>query len=128
MIKLTIDADVLFDVGKFDLKTTAKNSIDSLAKSIQIVNKATIVIDGHTDSDGDAEMNMQLSKDRSLSVKERLLEIFGEDAQYDYDIRAFGKNKPRFPNDSDSNKQLNRRVEIIVMPPKDYYENISNKG
>ncbi len=128
VIKLTIDADVLFDVGKFDLKTTAKNSIDSLAKSIQIVNKATIVIDGHTDSDGDAEMNMQLSKDRSLSVKERLLEIFGEDAQYDYDIRAFGKNKPRFPNDSDSNKQLNRRVEIIVMPPKDYYENISNKG
>ena len=125
VIKLTIDADVLFDVAKFDLKETAKHSIDSLAESIQIVNKATIVIDGHTDSDGDAEMNMQLSQDRSLSVKERLVEIFGEEAQYDYEIRAFGKNKPRVPNDSDSNKQLNRRVEITVMPPKDYYEKIS---
>lgn len=124
VIKLTIDADVLFDVAKFDLKETAKHSIDSLAKSIQVVNNATILIDGHTDSDGDDDMNLQLSEDRSISVKERLLEIFGEDAKYEYEIRAFGKTKPRVPNDSDSNKQLNRRVEITVIPPKEYYESI----
>ena len=127
VIKLTINADVLFDVAKFNLKETSKHSIDSLAESIQIVDKATIVIEGHTDSDGDEEMNMQLSKDRSNSVKERLLDIFGEEAQYDYEIKAFGQSKPRVPNDSDQNKQLNRRVEITVLPPKDYYENISKK-
>lgn len=127
VIKLTIEADVLFDVAKFDLKETAKHSIDSLAHSIQVVDKATIVIEGHTDSDGDDKMNMQLSKDRSHSVKNRLIEIFGEDAEYDYEVKAFGKNKPRVSNDSDTNKQLNRRVEITVLPPKDYYESISDK-
>ena len=75
VIKLTINADVLFDVAKFDLKETAKHSIDSLSDSIRIVDKATILIEGHTDSDGSAEMNMQLSKDRSQSVKDRLVEI-----------------------------------------------------
>lgn len=127
VIKLTINADVLFDVAKFDLKETAKHSIDSLAESIQIVDKATIVIDGHTDSDGDADMNLKLSEDRCNSVKERLQEIFGDDAQYDYEVRAFGEDRPRVPNDSDRNKQLNRRVEITVLPPKDYYEKISTQ-
>lgn len=127
VIKLTINADVLFDVAKFDLKETAKHRIDSLAESIQIVDKATIVIDGHTDSDGDADMNLKLSEDRCNSVKERLQEIFGDDAQYDYEVRAFGEDRPRVPNDSDRNKQLNRRVEITVLPPKDYYEKISTQ-
>jgi outer membrane protein OmpA-like peptidoglycan-associated protein len=124
VIKLTINADVLFDVAKFDLKETAKHSIDSLADSIRIVDKATILIEGHTDSDGSAEMNMQLSKDRSHSVKDRLVEIFGPEVKYDYEVRAYGQTKPRVPNNSDTNKQLNRRVEITVLPPKDYYENL----
>lgn len=124
VIKLTINADVLFDVAKFDLKETAKHSIDSLTDSIRIVDKATILIEGHTDSDGSAEMNMQLSKDRSQSVKDRLVEIFGPEAKYDYEVRAYGQTKPRVPNNSDTNKQLNRRVEITVLPPKDYYENL----
>lgn len=43
VIKLTIDADVLFDVAKYDLKETAKQSIDSLTKFIKKVDKATIL-------------------------------------------------------------------------------------
>lgn len=124
VIKLTLNADVLFDVAKFDLKEMAKHSIDSLTEAIQIVDKATILIEGHTDSDGDAAMNMQLSKDRSQAVKDRLVEIFGKEAKYDYEIRAYGQTRPRVPNDSDTNKQLNRRVEITVLPPKDYYESL----
>src|SRR5690606_13102842 len=53
VIKLTIDADVLFDVAKYNLKETAKNSLDSLKNTIEKVDKATILIQGHTDSDGD---------------------------------------------------------------------------
>ncbi len=124
VIKLTIEADVLFDVAKFDLKETAKHSIDSLAKSIQIVDKATIVIQGHTDSDGNEEMNMELSKNRCVAVKERLSEILGESVGYDYEVLAFGESKPKVPNDTDENKQINRRVEIMILPPKEYYESI----
>src|SRR5690554_3366070 len=124
VIKLTIEADVLFDVAKFNLKETAKQSLDSLAKSIQIVDKSTIVIQGHTDSDGNEEMNMELSKNRCVAVKERLSEILCESVGYDYEVLPFGESKPKVPNDTDENKQINRRVEIMVLPPKEYYESI----
>lgn len=124
VIKLTINADVLFDVAKYDLKETAKQSIDSLKTSIERVDKATILIQGHTDSDGDELLNMVLSENRCISVKERLMQIFGENSQYEYEIKPYGESKPRAPNDSEENKQQNRRVEITVLPPKTYYDSL----
>lgn len=124
VIKLTINADVLFDVAKYDLKETAKQSIDSLKTSIERVDKATILIQGHTDSDGDELLNMALSENRCISVKERLMQIFGENSQYEYEIKPYGESKPRAPNDSDENKEQNRRVEITVLPPKTYYDSL----
>ncbi len=124
VIKLTINADVLFDVAKYDLKETAKQSIDSLKTSIERVDKATILIQGHTDSDGDELLNMALSENRCISVKDRLMLIFGENSQYEYEIKPYGESKPRVPNDSEENKQQNRRVEITVLPPKTYYDSL----
>jgi outer membrane protein OmpA-like peptidoglycan-associated protein len=113
-------------VAKYDLKETAKESLDSLAKTIQKVDKATILIEGHTDSDGDEKSNFILSENRCTSVKKRLMSIFGKDALYEYEIKAYGENKPRFPNDTPENKHQNRRVEITVLPPRDYYESLKN--
>ncbi len=124
VITVTLEADVLFDVAKYELKETAKNSIDSLAETIQKVDSGTILIEGHTDSDGSAEMNMELSQNRCQSVKERLSTVLGEPSRYDYKIIAYGESKPKAPNDSDENKQINRRVEITVLPPKEYYEGL----
>ncbi|SRX55573.1 OmpA family protein [Aequorivita sp. CIP111184] len=124
VIKLTIDADVLFDAAKYNLKETAKKSIDSLTTFIQKIDKATILIQGHTDSDGDDTSNMILSENRCISVKNRLIEFFGENPLYEFEIKPFGESKPRVPNDTEENKQKNRRVEITVLPPKDYYESI----
>ncbi|WP_347374976.1 OmpA family protein [Aequorivita sp. Q41] len=124
VIKLTINADVLFDVAKYDLKKNAQQDLDSLAKAIRQIDKATILIEGHTDSDGDENKNMILSENRAISVKNRLIEIFGEYEQYEFEIKPFGETKPRFPNDCKENKQQNRRVEITVLPPKDYYRSL----
>jgi outer membrane protein OmpA-like peptidoglycan-associated protein len=124
VIKLTINADVLFDVAKFDLKESAKQSLDSLKTSIEKIDKATILIQGHTDSDGDEVSNMTLSANRCISVKERLREIFGDESLYEFEIKPYGETKPRFPNDTEENKQQNRRVEITVLPPKDYYDSL----
>jgi len=124
VIKISINSDVLFDVGKYNLKKDARATLDSLAAKIRIIDKATLVIEGHTDSDGSHDMNMILSENRSNAVKKKLQEIFGDDAQYDYDVRWYGKTKPRVPNDSDENKQLNRRVEVTVQPPQEYYQSL----
>lgn len=61
VIKLSINADVLFDVAKYNLKETAKESLNSFAETIQKIDKATILVEGYTDSDGDETMNMKLS-------------------------------------------------------------------
>ncbi|MGO3184563.1 MAG: OmpA family protein [Aequorivita sp.] len=127
VMKLTLNTDVLFDTAKYDLKKTAQHSLDSLAQNIQKIDKATVLIEGHTDSDGDAIYNMELSKNRCISVKDQLVEIFGENSLYDFEIKAYGERNPRVPNDSDEHKQQNRRVEVTVLPPKDYYEGLKKK-
>src|SRR5690606_29410283 len=105
VIKLTINADVLLHVAKFELKETAKKSLDSLKFSIEKIDKSTILIQGLPDSDGDEAANMTLSENRCNSVKERLMEIFGENVGYQFEIKPYGESKPRVPNDSEENKQ-----------------------
>lgn len=128
VIKLTINADVLFDVAEFKLKESAFKTLDSLSKTIQQVDKATILIEGHTDDDGSDEYNLNLSESRCYSVVDRIRALLGYEALYDYEIKPYGESKPRVPNDTPENKQINRRVEITVLPPKDYFEGLQKKN
>ncbi len=127
VIVVSINADVLFDTALFELKESAKNTLDSIAQTILQVPNATLRIDGHTDSDGDEAYNLELSKNRCLSVEERLKSLLGGKALYSYEINAFGETNPRVENDTELNKQLNRRVEIMVLPPKEYYDALENE-
>ncbi|MCH2491131.1 MAG: OmpA family protein [Flavobacteriales bacterium] len=126
VIRLTINADVLFDVAKFELKESAEITLKKLAELIQQVDKATILIEGHTDNDGSDDYNVKLSQDRCEAVLAKLQSLFPENAMYDYDIRSYGESKPRVENSSEVNKQINRRVEITVLPPNDYYDSIED--
>lgn len=128
VIKLTINADVLFDVAKFNLKKSANKTLDSLSNIIRQVDKATILVEGHTDSDGTDEYNYELSKNRCRSVIKKLKFLFRNNFNYDYEAISYGETKPKVDNDTDSNKQINRRVEITVLPPKDYYDSILKKN
>ncbi|MBZ0326813.1 MAG: OmpA family protein [Altibacter sp.] len=128
VIKLTINADVLFDVAEFKLKESAFKTLDSLSKTIQQVDKATILIEGHTDDDGSDEYNLNLSESRCYSVVDRIRALLGYEALYDYEIKPYGESRPRVPNDTPENKQINRRVEITVLPPKDYFEGLQKKN
>lgn len=124
VIKLNINADVLFDIADYKVKESALETLTELSNTIKKVDKATILIEGHTDSDGDVVYNQKLSENRCLSVKDRIQAILGYDALYDYEVKAYGESKPRVENSSKKNKKLNRRVEITVLPPKDYFEGI----
>jgi OOP family OmpA-OmpF porin len=124
VIRLTVNADVLFDVDQYRLKSTAKRTIDSLAQSIQVVENATILIEGHTDSDGDEEYNLRLSNNRCQSVRRKLKQLLSKFGTYKLETKAYGESKPRVENSSAENKQINRRVEIMVFPPQDYYDSL----
>ncbi len=124
VVKININTDVLFDVDRYILKESADQVLDTLAEKIQSIKKATILVEGHTDNDGEEDYNMKLSENRCKSVVEKLKDIFNEKALYNYEIKAYGENKPKVTNDTPENKQLNRRVEIIILPPKDYYDSL----
>jgi outer membrane protein OmpA-like peptidoglycan-associated protein len=69
---------------------------------------------GHTDSDGADAANLDLSKRRGASVKEELVKNFGiDDSRLESD--GLGETKPVAPNDTQTNKALNRRVEFIKL-------------
>jgi outer membrane protein OmpA-like peptidoglycan-associated protein len=117
---ITIDlaSDVLFDTDKYELKSSAKQTLDSLLQLVRPIPAATIRVEGHTDSDGDTEYNQQLSQDRCESVIKALYARLTGRGDYTFEIIAHGELEPRVPNTSPENKQLNRRVEIVVLPPR----------
>ncbi len=105
---------VLFEVAKADLKAESFAILDKLVGVIQDLNKKygkiAIRLDGHTDSDGSDEDNLELSRNRSRSVKDYLASK-GIDVN-NIATAGYGEGKPSVPNTTPQNKQKNRRVEI----------------
>ena len=126
VIKITFNTEFLFDFDKYELKPSAYYILQRLSETIQKVENATILIEGHTDSDGKGAYNLALSQKRCLSVEKELKFLLGEKATYDYKLASYGENKPKALNNTKDNKQLNRRVEIIILPPQSYYKSIND--
>lgn len=112
--RIVIDSSVLFDTAKSDLKKTAENEFDKVANFIYNFAPSKLIIEGHTDSDGDANFNQKLSSDRARVVKlylETKFEFINPDM---LEAKGYGEERPIVPNDSETNKTLNRRIEVII--------------
>ncbi|WMJ72852.1 OmpA family protein [Cytophagaceae bacterium ABcell3] len=106
--------NVFFDTDKADLRKESIAELNRLAQMLKEEEKVKKVeIGGHTDSDGEAEHNLKLSKERAKSVYEYLISIGVNEKMLSY--KGYGETKPQVPNDSPKNKQLNRRTEISVI-------------
>lgn len=122
VLKINLSADILFDVDKYNLKANAKKAIEDLANQITQVGMAKIIIEGHTDSDGNDLYNLNLSKQRANSVLKRLESLIQNRGIYETETKGYGLTKPRATNETNEGKQLNRRVELIVLPHRDFYK------
>ncbi|MES2932440.1 MAG: OmpA family protein [Pseudomonadota bacterium] len=104
--------DVLFDTDKADLKPQGLRSVQKLGDFLKQYPKRTVRVEGFTDSTGDAQHNQDLSERRALSVRNALLAMgIGPDRIAN---RGYASAYPVASNDTPSNRQLNRRVEIII--------------
>jgi outer membrane protein OmpA-like peptidoglycan-associated protein len=74
--------------------------------------KSAILIQGHTDSTGSEEHNMQLSERRAQSVLNHLL--MREIHESRMAATGYGEGYPVSDNSTDSGRQANRRVSILV--------------
>ncbi|HEU4731592.1 MAG TPA: OmpA family protein [Kofleriaceae bacterium] len=80
-----------------------------------VVTRTIVEINGHTDADGAAEANRELSRRRALAVRDYLMKrspVSFPDSRFR--VMGFGEDSPVAPNDSAANKARNRRVEIVM--------------
>lgn len=105
---------IIFDVNKADVKSESFGTLKSIADVLKENVSMKVKIIGHTDSDGDASYNLDLSKRRAESVKNELAKNFGIDASR-METEGDGATKPIAKNDTPINKAQNRRVEFIKL-------------
>lgn len=103
---------VAFDFDLHQLKSSYFTALDSFVVVMQQNSWREILILGHTDDVGEADYNLQLSTKRALAVKQYLEEQLKTNSVI---IQAQGKGEccPKVANNSEENRALNRRVEII---------------
>ena len=111
-IVLTL-GDVLFDTGKADLSPQANASIDKLAQFLLNYPKRNLSIEGHTDNVGSDDYNLGLSQRRAEAVKNAL--VAKGVASERIATKGLGKGFPIASNATAQGRQLNRRVEVVVL-------------
>lgn len=111
---VTLPQDILFATNSTTVQPSIVNDLQALANNVQVYAESTLQVVGHTDSDGDASFNQQLSEGRANAVSNILssrgvpqsrLQVFGR-----------GESQPVASNLTDQGKAQNRRVEIVILP------------
>ncbi|MDA0334761.1 MAG: OmpA family protein [bacterium] len=112
--RLIIDSGVLFDPGAFELKPAAAEEFSKVAEFVKLFSPAKLVIEGHTDADGEQADNMRLSEQRAQQIMKYLVNEYAFITPAMVEAKGFGEAQPIVPNDTPENKALNRRIEVIV--------------
>jgi outer membrane protein OmpA-like peptidoglycan-associated protein len=109
---ITLSGNVLFASGKSLLLPGAQTSLNQVSDALKDQSDKKIVVEGHTDSTGSADMNMQLSQARAQSVASYLI-TRGLSADQ-VTAQGFGPSRPVADNSTPEGRANNRRVEIVV--------------
>ena len=112
--KPVVETSVHFGFDQANLTAKAKEALDQLAQEIPNQKHYILVVEGGTDSVGDANYNYQLSERRAAAVIQYLAEEHSIPAHKIYVI-GLGKDKKVASNASSSGRAKNRRVDVRLM-------------
>ncbi len=119
-IVLSFQEEVLFQIGSAELTPQAKEIIARIAP-ILMKTPNFIRIEGHTCDipihNALYQSNWELSSARALATVQELIRGSGFPPQR-LSAVAYGEYRPRVPNDSEANRQQNRRVDIVILRSK----------
>jgi len=116
-LKITMNSEVSFAYNSAQLTPAFHNTLDKVADILNRYPRSTIRIIGHTDSRGSAAYNQQLSEQRAKAVKYYLVDRNVDARRIVTEGR--GESQPRATNATEAGRQLNRRVEMLIIPDKD---------
>jgi outer membrane protein OmpA-like peptidoglycan-associated protein len=106
------ESDILFKVNSAAVDARGQSTLDQCAQVLAEFNKTAVVVQGHTDSTGSEAYNQALSERRASAVKSHLL-VRGVDPVRIAAV-GYGEAYPVAGNATASERQLNRRVDILL--------------
>lgn len=117
---ITVLGDLLFDSGKAKIRAEAYNVLDKVSGVLnEDVPEYNVGIEGYTDNQpirfSGWKSNWELSSARALSVLHYLIDEKGIAPQR-LSALSYGEYRPVEENDTKEGRQLNRRVEIVILP------------
>ncbi len=105
-----IASKIFFETNSDKLKIASLTQLDELVIILKRYEGANLIIEGHTDSQGKDEYNLNLSQRRTESVKKYLM----ANGIFESRLTAigFGESKPIADNSTSTGRAKNRRVEL----------------
>ena len=105
--------EVLFEQSKFALLPGADTELNRVVEMLNKYPDMELLVEGHTDNQGEWEPNMKLSEDRVRVVKEYLTSKGIVDKRIQ--TKAWGPSKPIASNETEEKRKQNRRVEFTIL-------------
>ncbi|MEB3281517.1 MAG: OmpA family protein [Lyngbya sp.] len=111
---VTLPSDVLFETNTNRLRPGASVILDTLIADLENYKGASVRVAAHTDDTGNTQNNLSLSLQQAEAIVAYLSTAIG--SEYHWVAIGYGEGQPTVENDSPTNKQLNRRVEVAIAP------------
>lgn len=102
-----------FGDDSYELDAFIEPKLDYIASFLEKFPMFRLEVKGHTDSDGEAKYNLDLSRKRAGAIRKYILRK-GNLEESRVDAKGFGETRPLVANDTETHKRLNRRVEFEV--------------
>lgn len=113
-INLIMPGNITFDSDSSNIKTSFYEVLNSVAIVLKEYDRTIVAVAGHTDSTGSDQYNQKLSEQRAGSVANYLR---GQDIlSARLEVIGFGETQPIASNSTPEGRELNRRVEITLLP------------
>ena len=104
--------NLIFKQSSTDLDDESLPYLNDLLHLFGSNSNIQITIEGHTDNRGDFRSNIKLSRERSEVIKNFL--VINGIKKSQIKVKGLGPTKPRYSNDNEESRKLNRRVELFV--------------
>ena len=105
--------NIQFEFNSAALTEDSQSGIEMLTAFLNRNPELKVELAGHTDDVGNANYNLKLSSERAVVVRNALIDK-GIDASR-LTAKGYGANKPLVPNDSEVNRAINRRTEMMIV-------------
>ena len=111
-ISMTFESGLLYKVNSSEISEAYMDNLNKIVEVFVKYPETNILIEGHTDDSGSDQLNMALSEKRTKAVGAYMVSKGVAPGRLTQ--KWYGESQPKYPNDSEANRQKNRRVELAI--------------